>query len=694
MKKDGFYYGNKNRRVFQYMPRITIAPNHYENERIEELVSRCREYDYDEVMFFINNENLFRGFLSTDEIVPYVKMIKKAKEALSKAGIATSLNPWTTLGHGSYGQQGLSKYRFSKMVGDKGIASSLTPCPLDEDWREYIADYYAYLVREIHPKIIWVEDDLRLGNHDLKQCGNDWSGGCFCERHMQLYSNALGRTVYREEFIQGLTQNLENGKYRKIYYEINRRTFREIAEIIGKACHREDSQTQVGLMSAGASAHMIEGRDWHGMLYGLSGKTKPVNRMSLPMYRQLAAQDYGWVFNGHSMSTRALLPEDTELYPELENAKFSPFSKSRNMTRFQVEASLAMCPLGITLDKDCFCGNGLVSAYGYGEVLKKIKPYLNAFVESNIHYSSLDGVVVPISEDTLLRLGCVDSMAALADVEYYWGCHLSSIGVACTYRKKEAFKNKIIGVAGSYLQGLTDKEIENLFENNFLLLDGDSVKILFERGLNYLIHATSYRVLNWRKGECSFEQAASGKRYLNIDGARVSTTVVCPQYLQIEYDKQPTVYTEMYGFWEEYIGSALVAFDNCFILPYMISESAPYATVPNKFHGLLSTMRTQVLQEALLDAKRLDTPVILHDMPYVSTYYYKEKDYDYLFLVNFSDDEYRKEIRIKGLPDYGKIWVCSRKDGEWYETTLQKGRLFIPDGLQATASLLLRLEKI
>ena len=59
---------------------------------------------------------------------------------------------------------------------------------------------------------------------------------------------------------------------------------------------------------------------------------------------------------------------------------------------------------------------------------------------------------------------------------------------------------------------MTDEEIIELFEKNFLLLDGESVEILFERGLNRLIKAQSYEKLSWHDGEFSFEQAAAGKR--------------------------------------------------------------------------------------------------------------------------------------------------------------------------------------
>ena len=86
MKKS--FNSSKDNQTFRYMPRITIAPKHYEEERIEELVKKCKEYNYDEVMFFINNENLFRGFLTTEEIAPNVERIKRAKVRLAKDGIA------------------------------------------------------------------------------------------------------------------------------------------------------------------------------------------------------------------------------------------------------------------------------------------------------------------------------------------------------------------------------------------------------------------------------------------------------------------------------------------------------------------------------------------------------------------------------------------------------------------------------
>ena len=199
---------------FLYIPRISIIPGEYEEERIEEAIRCCKKYGYDELMFFINAESLFRGFLTLEELKPYVETIKKAKLRLEAENIKTSLNPWTTLGHSERGRVGLCATHFSKMVGDKGIAGTLVPCPLDVEWKEYLTEYFSYLAKEIEPNVLWFEDDFRMA-HGLNKYGNEWGSGCFCEKHMQLYSENIGREVTREEFVKGMANNAENGAYRK-----------------------------------------------------------------------------------------------------------------------------------------------------------------------------------------------------------------------------------------------------------------------------------------------------------------------------------------------------------------------------------------------------------------------------------------------------------------------------------------------
>ena len=677
---------------YEYMPRITIIPGKYEKERIDEAVRCCEKYGYDEIMFFINGENLFQGFMKKEDIKPLVETIKRAKAELDKIGVKTSINPWTSLGHGERGKLGLAKDHFKKMVGDKGFENPLNPCPLDEEFLDYLGDYFCYIVEETKPNMIWVEDEFRL-NHGLNRQGNEWGSGCFCPEHMKLYSAHIGREVTIDEMRVGMAKNLENGAFRKAFFDVNRKVMNDFAVGLGERVHKKYPDVKIGLMVGDAKSHSMEGRDWKGMLRGFAGKNKPAVRIHGPMIRQFLMQDYCWYFNDISMQARALVPEETVVLPEVENAMFSPYTKSVNATRFQLEVAQALCPSGMTLDIDCFAGNGIVDAYGLGQPLKDIKPYLTAFLNEPVEFKHMDGISVPATEDGFLRCLPADTIGQIKNGENYWAGHLASQGIAFKYDTSKKFENKIVAISGGYLRDKSVEEIEELFEKNYLILDGESVTVLFEKGLNRLIRAKSYKQCVWDKGEFSFEEAVEGKKYLGINGARTSSIVTCPDCLVIEYDEQPTVYTNLMGYEEEYIAPCMVSFDNCFIMPYMATQPAIYSPViKEKHHGLLTTMREEVLKEALSSVKGYDSPVLFNRLPYVTTYYYKTEQADYLLLVNFSDDSYG-EIRLTGLPSYKKASVCQRKDGKWKKVCIKEGKINVKGGLPATTTLLVRLEK-
>ena len=79
--------------------RIGIVPGHFEEQRIENIVTFCKKYKFDNVMLFINNEEYNVGHMTKEEAVPWLAAIKRAKNALIDAGITVSLNPWMEIGH-------------------------------------------------------------------------------------------------------------------------------------------------------------------------------------------------------------------------------------------------------------------------------------------------------------------------------------------------------------------------------------------------------------------------------------------------------------------------------------------------------------------------------------------------------------------------------------------------------------------
>lgn len=667
--------------AFSYMPRVTILPGKYEEERISVLTEYCRRYRYDEVMFFINGENLNDGHIDLNLLPKYVDCIKRAKQQLAKSNIKTSLNPWNTLLGSERGCLLHDGQNFKLMVDIDGKSAKAIPCPLCENWREHFAEYYSYLVREVNPNIIWIEDDFRLHNHSPL----NW-GGCFCASHMELYSNYIGRKVTQQEMVSGLTKRDDSNIFRKAYYFVNRKIMNELALFIGEALRKINPLQKVALMSSDPKMHSIEGRDWCGILSGLSGNNTPIDRIHLPSYRQDSGQNYCWSMNDISLNTRALLPENTCVLPEVENAMFSPYTKSRNFTRFQIESSMCLCPQGITLDLDCFSGNGIVFEYKYGEKNAEIKNYMNAFKNLNIDFKNMCGIVIPASEDAFLRSENAPSIKEININENWWASQLASMSVAFRYRKERSYCGEVVAISGSYLRSLTDDEILRLFADNTVLIEGNCVKILFERGLNNIINAESFSECNSENGDCSFEEAAEGKKYLKIFGARTSATVTCPKFLNIKYSLSGVqTYTTMYNYKQEQVGIAECRVKNCFVLPYLCYS---------KHHGLHTTMREQILKEFLSYAVSRKTKIIYNDNPYLSTYFFNAKDCDYLMLINFCDDDYETST-ISGLEKYKSIERLSRISGKFKRVKFKKigNKIILHDKIQATTTCLLRLKR-
>lgn len=665
---------------YRYMPRITIAPGVCEEERIRTLAAYCKKYRYDEVMFFLNAEDLNEGHIEKDSAERYLAVIERAKRELEKEGIATSLNPWNTLLGCERGRTLKAGQDFATMVDIDGKHGAVTPCPLSEPWRRYLLDYYLYMTERIRPEIIWVEDDFRMHNHSPLH----W-GGCFCSKHMQLYSEEAGRSLTREELVRGMADGGCGGLYRRVYSAVTRRTMRELAEYLGDGIRRRFPRQKIGLMTSDPKMHSVEGRDWYGILYAFGGDA-PIDRIHLPCYRQCSAQDYCWGYNDISMQTRALIPEETCVLPEIECALFSPYTKSANFVRFQAESSLSLCPEGVTLDLDCFAGNGIVPEYGYGEKLAEIKDYLSAFVKLQVPFSAMRGIAVPVREDAFLYAQPQESVCDVRINENWWASHLACLGISFRYEKHRAFENEIVAVSGGYFNGLSDEEIADLFEKNYVLLEGNCVEILFRRGLQHLIGAKSYRILDAEKGECSFEEAENGKEYLGMKRARASALVTCPLFLNITYEAAPAeIYTRMCGYRAEPVGIGEAATEKAFVLPYLCET---------KHAGLLTTMRAQILKEYLASLPGCASAVVFHDMPYVSTYFYQTESCDVLLLVNFSDEAF-EAVKVKGLPAYRRVSRLDRKTARWMRLRCRREEedTFFDCGIGATATLILKLEK-
>jgi hypothetical protein len=659
---------------FRYILRFTIEPGHFEDKRINGLISFCKTAEIDDVMFFINVEELNKGHLSLKETEPWLELISRIQPELESIGVTTSINPWITLLHADRGRKLKEGQVFSVMTDPYGNKAEAVVCPLCTEWRDYIKDMYSYYA-SIKPDILWVEDDFRLHNHPPLK----W-GGCFCDRHMEEYSKAAGRNITREEFVEGILATGNPHPYRKLWLDMSRDTMVDLAVMIGDSVHKVSPSTKVGLMSSPAAVHCAEGRDWDGILRGLSsGIVTMVNRPHLPAYSEVTPQNYLKNFSIVSMMTRTFVPKSTVLYPEIENFQYSRFSKSNNFTRFQLETSSCLNSSGITLSIYDQMGNGAMLQEGYQKILAESKKFLSSIKGLGLDADNQQGIKVPISAESSYTLHTREGicMTELYPVEGFWGGLLSCFGIANKFTTENRIGDSVVAISGQYLRNLDGAEIIHLFEYNFIIMEAEAVHTLYDMGYGYLAGVNSVKWHRQDSGHQSYEEVCDGNNYCGIDNARMSAQVSAGDYLEIEYVREPELKTVLKNPSGEIVGAGMAVYEGHVLI-------LPYGKFGNDIQAHLSPVRQEILQEILKSIPKYKCPVFVKGLPHVPIYAYGNGKKNVLMLFNSSGDDI-EEVEIYAPEGYEDIHMeIDRLTGKLkeIELTRKEGCIVLKNGLK------------
>lgn len=667
--------------MYRYSLRYSLLPTLDFEERIEKLIDFCKTAEIDDVMFFISPKEVNVGHITIEEAKKYVDVISRAVERIKDLGVTVSLNPWVTLGHYDSGLGLKDGQNFQTMVGHDGTENGMQVCPLDENWRKYFVELMNFYVETLHPDVLWLEDDFRMGNHEPIRLG------CFCKKHMKLFQERLGEEIDRETLLK---RAAVDKKARKAYFDVVRETIEGTMEYI---VENVKGQKTFGLMTGGSC--FGEARRMKKLFSTLASgnRNKPYNRLSLCAYRQRQTQEYCWLTNGGAMFVRALTGDSAVCVSELEDNPHTYYSKTAQYLKYQLLSSVPQCLQMATFSIFEFLGNGVTNGERYAAALKEVKPYLNKVESLGLKPVDGLGVKVLVNESIPYRAKAKESVLEIGKDGSYLFAYLTQLGIAATFIFDENVKGEVVAVSGQVLRCYDKETVVRLFENNFVVLTAENVMALKDMGLAYLIDMVDYEICKQRfSGKYSFEECATDDKILGVTRLRAPSQFFAGDYCKITYGNAPrTVYTRTMNAYEQVVGEAIVASCNALVIPYVEScgDWDVYYS-PTMLHPL----RGYSIKKALRENAVKTSELFYTDEENVCPYVFEKEGVTYIVCVNYVEDEYPSlHLRTENVYKEIKIVTPESPDEKKADYTYRDGVYEILAPVKAMSSFVLICKK-
>ncbi len=663
---------------FVHSLRIQLFPDSLIGERTEVLIDFCHKFGFNDVMLMINAEEFNFGHITIEEAKLWVEKLKEVRQALLDAGICVSVNNWIEMGHLARGRKLKPGQNFTTMVDHNGLRDELVACPIDTEWQDYFCDYASYLVSELEPDYFWIEDDFRYHNHAPLSFG-----GCFCEKHIELFNSILGTSYTREEFVKYAFAPGKLTPERKVWLDTERKSIVDLAQRIAKAIKAGSPKTEIGIMTSAPENHCMEARDWNSLLDAIAQGGDKLNRIHLPAYLECSGKDYIYNFNRVSMGIRHLSGDDTKIWPEVENGTPNMMRKSPRFLRFHIEGSLPLILDGMTYSINGFCGNGAMEKLGYGAEVKRLDPYLNAVRDRNIRFSSLAGVTVPVFEDVCYNLDIKRSIWDLTTATFKAGAYIASLGTSFRYSSERKYNGETVLLCADSVHCFTDEELTDIFKNNAVILDGSVASVLCQRGLNGLIGLENIREIPLENPTYAYEMLAENRKILGINGYRSSIRGDMGRYFDASFsaDSGVKVLTKVYSASGEITANGFAEGKNFLLVPYMVE---------NKHDNQFCELRRTLINEFVL---KHTEKVAVSESVGLYPYVYAEENRTHVMVTNALLDEFDNIVLdTKGLNVSKVSEICH--DGITREVpfTLENGKLTVNTKLPMMSCVTLIIE--
>lgn len=489
-----------------YLPVKPIYDEEYTQKRFKQLLEYCEENGVDAVMFYVAlNPNFYYMPDSpeyTEEVrnqmLPYIQKLREK-------GIGYQINFQDLLGQTLHGVDFTDEYDWEYLVDQRGRTSKGCACPLGKKFR-LNSEKRLKIWAETNPDVIWMDDDFRMHNHGTPGFAvfEGESGYtdyyCFCDEHIRRFNQKVGGNYTREMIINGISQTGEPTLLRTQYLSFLSETMVETAQWVEKSVHAVSPATKIAQMTSYPDVHAAEGRDWREFLTALSGEYAPIIRPTFGWYQEGLSRNFIDCYRVLAQmitQIKASYGEGVNYAPELENTRYTVWSKSRKVTEAQLLLSAFIGCEDITLALHDLDGGALFDEPAYAKMLKEIKPRLHELVSLDLLNAEPLGVAIPTSPKSGFnyRLKRGEIYDNLGGTTRYVEGYLLKMGVPCYYATPEdCAKAEMVALDGFTAGFLTDAEIMTLLQKN-VFLEGAAVECLCERGFAEYIGVKNFKKL-------------------------------------------------------------------------------------------------------------------------------------------------------------------------------------------------------
>lgn len=383
------------------------------------------------------------GYPPRDEFEQIADDILKFKEGVRKYDIRTGW--WNTLTLKS----GPADYQ--RVVFIDGRECPTSTCPLDPEFQERFSGDVALVAERAEPEWIIFEDDYGLNCHG--------GSACFCDLHLRLFAQRIGRLYSREE-LQGIfrEESESSASIRREWEAGIRDSLTQLAGRVRQAVDRETPWIPMGSMQPGCADQ--DGDSTEAVARAFAGdRHRPFIRLYGTSYcsddpRSLPENVF------HALYSKQHLPEDVICYHESDTYPHSRFFMSAGKMRSLMGAVYSYGFAGSTFQV-CQHLDAPNEEAGYSEMFMKERERFQA-VRQLVRHCELSGC----------------GLLSAPKQTNYWVAAFAHFGLP--YSTLESAVNVLSGVLSD---SLSDRQITRLLQQG-LILDGEAAERLCARGFS------------------------------------------------------------------------------------------------------------------------------------------------------------------------------------------------------------------